>query len=134
MIYNVGSVSAISQNDSVIHTDIHIFFFLLFFFLVTWAAYGSFQARDWIWAAAVATWNPKACIVTCSQILNPLHHSGNSYILYFVYSFPSWSIPGDWLYFPVLYFYTLLFTHSKCNSLHILPPNPSLSHSFFLLS
>ena len=31
-----------------------------------------------------------------------------------------------WMYFPALYSKTLFFTHSKCNSLHLLTPN---SHS-----
>ena len=34
---------------------------------------------------------------------------------------PLWSIPGDWIWFPVLYSRTLLLIHSKCHSLHLLP-------------
>ena len=41
-------------------------------------------------------------------------------------AFPLWFIPGDWIWFPVLYSRTLLFILSKCNSLHLLTPN---SHS-----
>ena len=41
---------------------------------------------------------------------------------FFPYYFP-WSIPGDWILFPVLYNRTLLLIHSKCNSLHLLTPN-----------
>ena len=40
-----------------------------------------------------------------------------------LYSFPSWSILGDIIQFPMLYSRTLLFIHSKCNSLHLLTPN-----------
>ena len=41
----------------------------------------------------------------------------------FEYSFLLWLIPGDWIYFPALYGKTLLFMHSKHNSLKLLTPN-----------
>ena len=44
--------------------------------------------------------------------------------LIFLYSFPSWSIPGEWIQFPVLYSRILLFIHSKCNSLRLLTLSP----------
>ena len=50
------------------------------------------------------------------------------YIYFFKY-FPSGTIPGDWIQFPVLWIRTLLFIHSKHKSLHLL--NPS-SQSFLL--
>ena len=58
-----------------------------------------------------------------------------SYIYtFFKCFFPSWSMPGDWIQFTELYSRTLLFIHSKCNSLHLLtlnsqsipPPSPLL--------
>ena len=43
------------------------------------------------------------------------------------YFFKSWSIPGEWIYFLVLYTRTSLFIHSKCSSLHLPTPNsPSI--------
>ena len=42
------------------------------------------------------------------------------------------SIPGAWIYFPVLYSQTLFFIHSKCKSPHLLIPN-SQSISLTLL-
>ena len=41
----------------------------------------------------------------------------------FSYYLPSWSIPRDWIEFPVLYSRTSLLIHSKWNSLHLLTPN-----------
>ena len=35
------------------------------------------------------------------------------------YYLPSWSIPRDWIWFPVLYSRTSLLIHSKYNSLHL---------------
>ena len=37
--------------------------------------------------------------------------------------FPPYSIPRDWIEFPVLYSRTSLLIHSKCNNLHLLTPN-----------
>ena len=57
---------------------------------------------------------------------NLLYSKQLSYIhiyILFLYSFPLWFIPADWIYFPVLYNRTLLFIHSKCNHLHQLTPN-----------
>ena len=49
--------------------------------------------------------------------------------IFFLYYLPSWSIPRDWIYFPVLYSRTPLFIHSKCKRLHLLTPNsPSIPH------
>ena len=45
-----------------------------------------------------------------------------THIYYFLYSFPSWSMPGDWIYSPVQYSRTLLCIHSMYNSLHLLIP------------
>ena len=39
------------------------------------------------------------------------------------YSFLLWFIPGDQIWFPVLYSRTSLSVHSKCNGLHLLTPN-----------
>ena len=50
-------------------------------------------------------------------------HVIHLYIFSFLYYFPSWSIPGDWIYFLVLYSKTSLLIHSKYNSLHLLTPN-----------
>ena len=38
---------------------------------------------------------------------------------FFLNSFPLWFITGDSIWFPVLYIRTLLFIHSKGNSLHL---------------
>ena len=43
-----------------------------------------------------------------------------TYIHSFFSSFPSWFITGGWIEFLVLYSRTLLFTHSKCDSSHLL--------------
>ena len=45
------------------------------------------------------------------------------YTHYFLRYFSSWSMPGDWIYFPMLYSRTLLFILSKFNSLHLLTIN-----------
>ena len=42
---------------------------------------------------------------------------------------PSCSTTSDWIQFPVLYSKTSLLIHSKCNSLHLLSPKCSPSHS-----
>ena len=47
---------------------------------------------------------------------------------FFKYSFPLWLIMGNWIYFPVLYSKTLLFTHSPYNSLHPLTPSSDSIH------
>ena len=55
-----------------------------------------------------------------------LHHKVTQIFLYihpFVYYFPLWPIPGDWIYFPGLQSKTILFIHSKCNSCHWLNPH-----------
>ena len=41
----------------------------------------------------------------------------------FLYYLPSWSIPRDWIYFPVLHSRTSLLIHSKWNRLYLLTPN-----------
>ena len=41
----------------------------------------------------------------------------------FSYCFPLWFIVGYWIRFPVLYSRTLLFIHSRYNSLHLLRRN-----------
>ena len=41
----------------------------------------------------------------------------------FLYYLPSWSIPRDWIQFPVLYSRTSMLIHSKCNSLYLPTPN-----------
>ena len=41
----------------------------------------------------------------------------------FSYCFPLWFIVGYWIRFPVLYSRTLLFIHSRYNSLHLLIQN-----------
>ena len=80
------------------HCAIVYFHFFIFYFLrSTPMAYGTFWARDWIWAAAVIYStavttpdslthctgpgsNPCLCssLSHCSWILDPLHHSRNS--------------------------------------------------------
>ena len=45
------------------------------------------------------------------------------YIFPFLHYLPSWSIPGDWIEFPVLYSKASLLIHSACNSLQLLTPN-----------
>ena len=65
-----------------------------FFFMATPMAYGSSQARDWVWASVETTLplahcagqgietKPQGDLSHCSWILNPLHHSVNSKELY----------------------------------------------------
>ena len=79
-----------------------IFFF--FSFRAIPMAYGSSQARDWIWAtamtytAAAANSDPLThCLrwnlllhsnpSCCNQVLNPLCHSRNSWILIFIFKY-----------------------------------------------
>ena len=45
------------------------------------------------------------------------------YIFFFSYHLPSWSIPRDWIWLPVLYSRTSLLIQSKYNSLHLKTPN-----------
>ena len=45
------------------------------------------------------------------------------YTFPFSYYLPSWSIPRDWMWFPVLCSRTSLLVHSKCKSPHLLTPN-----------
>ena len=73
------------------------------------------EARDW----SASSWR-------LYWVLNPLSHIGNSYIL-FSYSFPLWSIIGDWIWFPVLYGRTLWFIYFLFSNLYLIILNPNLS-------
>ena len=57
-----------------------------------------------------------------SELVIHTHTHTHIYIYSFLYSLPLQLIPGDWMYFPVLYS-RMLFIHSKCNSLHLITPN-----------
>ena len=59
------------------------------------------------------------CVNFCYTAKRPNH----TYIVPFLYNLPSWSIPRDWIAFPVLYSRTSLFIDSECNSLHLLTSN-----------
>ena len=63
--------------------------------------------------------------VLCQSLL---YQQGDS-IIYIYTFFPLRFIPGDAVLSPVLHIRTLLFIHSKCNSLHLptQPLDPSLS-------
>ena len=66
-----------------------------------------------------------ACGIFPDQGSNPcpLHWQADSQPLCHQGSPPSWFIQGDRIQSLVLYSRTLLFIHSKCNSLHLLTPN-----------
>ena len=62
--------------------------------------------------------------ISAVQQHDPVLHR---YTFSFLYYLPSWSIPRDWLWFPMLYSRITLLIHSKWNSLHPLTPNsPSI--------
>ena len=63
------------------------------------------------------------CSLLCQSLLYSKVSQLHTYILFLIYSFPSWFIPGCWIQFPVLYSRTLLFTHRICNSVYLLIPN-----------
>ena len=62
--------------------------------------------------------------IPCSWIgrINIVKMSIHSFFIFF----SVWLITGYWIYFLVLYIRTLLFIHSKCNSLHLPTPNSKL--------
>ena len=69
------------------------------------------------------------CLYTYTQcIYTHTHKHTHTHILFLFSCFlPPWSIPNDWLEFPVLYSRTSWLTHSKWNSLHLSTPNsPSI--------
>ena len=47
----------------------------------------------------------------------------HTYTFFFSYHLPSWSIPRDWMEFPVLDSRTSLLIHSQCPSWHLLTPH-----------
>ena len=65
--------------------------------------------------------------LSLSLSLSLTHTHTHTHTHSFSYYLPSWSIPRDWMWFPVQYSRTSLLIHSKCNSLRLLTPNsPSI--------
>ena len=82
------------------------FFFFFFFLMTAFKPYGSSQARDWIWAVAATHLDPLTYCTELgiklhlhsdlgcySQILNPLHHSGNSVPKFYTQGSNLWAEP-----------------------------------------
>ena len=66
------------------------------------------------------------CPISAVQQSDPVIHT---HTFPFSHYLPPWSIPRDWVQFPVLYSRTSLLYHSECNSWHLPAPTPNPSHS-----